>query len=200
MELNERDAAMTDTVSFTDMESGTREEYLLLKELEGPFIAGTARRVLRELEQQETETLPGYRVTRLTHSLQTATRAMREGMNDDWVVSALLHDIGDGLAPENHSEIAAGILRPFVSADCLWTIEHHGEFQMYYYGHHYGWDRNQRDQYRGHEFYDVCDHFCAAWDQTSFDPDYDTEPLATFVPAVERVFARPAWKQPGDRR
>jgi predicted HD phosphohydrolase len=186
---------VSNTVSFTDMASGTREEYLLLKDLEGPFIAGTARRVLRELELQETETLPGYLVTRLTHSLQTATRAMRDGMDEDWIVSALLHDIGDGLAPENHSEIAAGILRPFVKAECIWTIEHHGEFQMYYYGHHYGWDRNQRDQYRGHEFYDACDRFCAEWDQTSFDPDYDTEPLSTFVPMVERIFARPAWKQ-----
>jgi predicted HD phosphohydrolase len=191
---------VANTVSFTEMKSGTREDYLLLRELEVPFIEGTARRVLRELELQGTETLPGYQINRLGHSLQTATRAMRAGANDDWVVTALLHDVGDGLAPENHSEIAAGILRPFVSADCLWTVEHHGEFQMYYYGHHYGWDRNQRDQYRGHEFYDVCAAFCEDWDQASFDPDYDTEPLATFVPYVERVFSRPAWKSPGDRR
>ena len=81
-------------VAFTQMKDGTREDYLMLHELEKPFHAGTADRLLREMAKQGEETLSGYRITRLEHALQAATRARRDGADIDWVVAALLHDIG----------------------------------------------------------------------------------------------------------
>jgi predicted HD phosphohydrolase len=188
-------------VSFTQMKDGTREDYLLLRALETPFVARTAQRLLRELASQQEDTLAGYRVTRLDHALQTATRARRDGADADWIVAALLHDIGDGLAPYNHDRLAAEILRPYVREEVTWTIEHHGVFQMLYYAHHYGWDPNAREEFRGHPYFDTCSAFCERWDQSSFDPDYPQDTLASFAPVVEDVFARtpydPAVLQPG---
>jgi len=179
-----------DEVSFTQMKDGTEQDYLLLRALEARYLEGTARRVLRELERQGEEHYEGYKVSRLEHALQAATRALRAGADDDWVVSALLHDIGDGLAPQNHDRLAAEILRPFVREECTWVVGHHGEFQMYYYAHHYGWDRLARDKHRGQPHYETCKAFCEHWDQSSFDPGYPAEPLELFVPVLERVFAR----------
>lgn len=180
-------------VSFTEMKAGTREEYLFLHEAEAPFVAGTAERVLRELRQQEVESLPGYQVSRLAHGLQSATRAEHDGMDADWIVGALLHDIGDGLAPHNHDRLAAEIIRPYVRAEVTWTVEHHGAFQLYYYGHHLGWNQHEREQYRGSPYFEDCVQFCERWDQSSFDPAYPTEPLEHFEPLVRSVFARKAY-------
>ncbi len=180
-------------VSFTRMKDGTREDYELLDRLDKPHVAGTAGRVLRELRLQDAESLPGYRITRLRHALQCATRARRDGADVDWVVAALLHDIGDGLAPQNHDRFAAEILRPFVREEVAWVVEHHGVFQMYYYAHHYGWDRELRQKYAGSPFYQACADFCERWDQSSFDPDYPTDPLESFEGDVRAVFARKAW-------
>ena len=114
---------MARTVSFTQMKDGTREDYELLHQLEGPYLAGTADRLLRELKSQGDETLAGYKITRLDHALQSATRARRDGADTDWVVAALLHDIGDGLAPQNHDRFAAEILRPFLRDEATWVVE-----------------------------------------------------------------------------
>ncbi len=189
------------TVNFTQMKNGTLEEYELLRQLEKPHLADTADRLLRELALQEQETLAGYRITRLQHALQSATRAQRDGADIDWVVATLLHDIGDGLAPQNHDRFAAEILRPFVREEVTWVIGNHGLFQSYYYGHHYGWDRNARDRFRDHPCYQACVDFCERWDQSSFDPDYGCEALESFAPMVCEVFARRAFDpkvlQPG---
>jgi predicted HD phosphohydrolase len=182
-----------DQVSFRKMEDGTREEYLLLQQLEKPHHAAVPHRVLRELARQGEESLDGYLISRLEHGLQTATRAYRDGADEDWIVSALVHDIGDGLAPQNHDRFAAEMLRPFVREDCTWVVEHHGAFQMYYYAQHYGWNQHERDKYRDSPYFQACADFCARWDQTSFDPDYKSEPLEFFAPMVERVFARKAY-------
>ncbi len=184
---------MRETVSFTAMKDGTREEYELLARLEKPFLALTAERVLQELRQAGEVTLEGYQITRLQHGLQSATRAMRDGADVDWVVGALLHDVGDGLAPQNHDRMSAEIIRPFVRWDVAWVVEHHGLFQMLYYGHHYGWDKDARDRYRDHPLFDSCAEFCERWDQSSFDPDYPMEPLEIFEPMVKEVFARKAY-------
>jgi predicted HD phosphohydrolase len=176
-------------VSFTRMEDGTREEYEYLTEIEDAYAAETADRVLdyfRDLDQ----TLEGYAITRQQHGLQAATRALRDGADEEMVVAALLHDIGDALAPCNHGEFAAAILRPYVSEETYWIVKHHGIFQAYYYAHHLGGDRNARDRFRDHPCYQATVDFCHEWDQTSFDPDYDTLPLAHFEPMVRRVFAR----------
>jgi predicted HD phosphohydrolase len=183
--------AGTGTVAFTQMKDGTRDDYMLLRETEHRHLAGTADRLLREMALQGDESMEGYKISRLGHALQSATRAWREGADEDWIVSALLHDIGDGLAPQNHDRFAAEILRPYVRDECVWVVEHHGAFQMIYYAHHYeGWDPNERDRYSGHPYFDSCAAFCERWDQSSFDPDYETRALEDFAPMVRAVFAR----------
>ncbi len=188
-------------VSFTQMKDGTREDYQLLERNAEVHEAGTADRLLRELARQDEETLAGYQISRLEHALQAATRARRDGADVDWIVAALLHDIGDGLAPQNHDRFAAEILRPFVREECTWVVEHHGLFQMVYYAHHYGWDPEQRQRHRDNLYYPSCVDFCERWDQTSFDPHYQSDPLDSFAPLVRQVFARkaydPAVLQPG---
>ena len=185
--------ADTPKVGFTRMKDGTAEDYALLHELEKPYLALTANRVLDELRRQGDATLEGYRITRMTHGLQSATRAERDGADIDWIVGALLHDIGDGLAPQNHDRFSAEVIRPFVRWDVAWVVEHHGIFQMLYYAHHYGWDRNARDRFRDHPCFDSCAEFCERWDQSSFDPDYDSLPLEHFEPMLREVFARKAY-------
>ena len=126
----------------------------------------------------------------LEHSLQSATRAERDGKPPDYVVAALVHDIGDSLAPYSHGSYAAAVLRPFVSGELCWIISHHPLFQMYYYGPHMGGDKHARDQFRGHPWFDATVEFCERYDENCFDPDYDWLPLAHFAPAVEEVFTR----------
>ncbi|MCH2094052.1 MAG: HD domain-containing protein [Rhodobacteraceae bacterium] len=184
---------MSRTVSFTQMKDGTKDDYALLEQLERPFLAMTADRVLDEMKRAGEVTLEGYKLSRLEHGLQAATRAMRDGADIDWIVGALLHDIGDGLAPQNHDRLSAEVLRPFVRWDVAWVVEHHGIFQMFYYAHHYNWDRNARDQFRDHPCFDSCAAFCERWDQSAFDPDYDMLPLDHFAPMVREVFDRKAY-------
>ena len=180
-------------VSFSQMKDGTREDYLLLQKKEKPHLAMTANRLLRELRMQDEDTLTGYKITRLEHALQSATRAHKDGADIDWIVAALLHDIGDGLAPQNHDRFAAEIIRPFVRDEVSWVVEHHGLFQMVYYAHHYGWDPEERQKYKDHPYFETCADFCERWDQSSFDPDYPTKPLEHFEPMVHEVFSRKAY-------
>ncbi len=185
-----------DTVNFTAMKDGTKEEYEFLRDQEHTFNAMTADRILKELSSQAEETIGGYKITRLEHGLQSATRALRDGSDTDWIVAALLHDIGDGLAPQNHDKMAAEIIRPFVREEVTWVVEHHGAFQMVYYAHHYdGWDRFEREKYKDSPYYQSCVDFCERWDQASFDPDYDTLPLSHFEPMVREVFDRKAYDE-----
>ncbi len=176
-------------VKFTAMKDGDREDYAFLSEHEVEFTKGTADRLLRALETLD-EGLSGYQITRLGHSLQSATRAWRDGADIDWLVSALLHDIGDIFAPHNHDEYAATILKPFVREQCTWVVEKHGDFQMIYYGQHVGANPHKRDAYAGHLYFDDCATFCERWDQASFDPNYDTLGIDHFRPLVREVFAR----------
>jgi len=190
------------TVKFTQMKDGTAEEYAFLTAHEIDHTKGTADRLLKALVELD-EGLSGYRITRLGHSLQSATRAERDGADTDWIVSALLHDIGDIYAPYNHDEYAASILKPFVREQCSWCVMTHGDFQMLYYGHHVGGNQHKRDRFAGHAFFDDCAQFCERWDQASFDPDYDTLPIEHFADRVREVFARtpydPAVIRPGER-
>ena len=183
---------MARTVSFNQMKDGTRDDYILLEELEKPHLAMTADRILAELQRQDEASLAGYRITRLGHALQSATRASRDGADLDWIVGTLLHDIGDGLAPQNHDRFSAEVIRPFVREEVSWVVAHHGIFQMLYYGKHYGWDENARERYRDHPCFQSCADFCERWDQSSFDPDYRHEPLAFFEPMIRAVFSRKA--------
>ena len=177
------------TVKFTEMKQGSKEEYLLLNKYEQKYINGTADRILKFMSGLNS-TLEGYRITRLEHSLQTATRALDEKANEEMIVAALLHNIGDELAPLNHSEYAASVLKPFVSKKTHWIIQKHGEFQMYYYAHHLGGNRNQRDKYKDHEYYEDTLNFCEKWDQVSFDPRFKSLTLKDFEPLIKRIFSR----------
>lgn len=181
------------TVSFTAMKDGTKEDYEMLEKAGKPYLAGTADRLMREMAGQADETLSGYKITRLEHGLQSATRARKDGADTDWVVAALLHDIGDGLAPQNHDKFAAEIMRPFMRDEVVWVVEHHGIFQMYYYAHHFGWNRSKREMYTNNPYYASCVDFCERWDQSSFDPDYPMDPLESFYDDVREVFSRKAY-------
>ena len=177
------------TVNFTEMKNGTKEEYLMLDEHEQNYINGTADRIIKFMSRLNS-TLEGYKITRLEHSLQAATRAYKDNASEELVVAALLHDIGDELAPLNHSEYAASVLKPYVSEKTHWIIEKHGEFQMYYYAHHLGKNQNQRDKYKEHKYYQDAVDFCEKWDQTSFDPNYENMTLEEFTPMVKKIFSR----------
>ena len=177
------------TVSFAKMEDCTAEDISLIEGVESKFAAGVADRVLAHLRSLESEPTP-LQVDRFEHSLQTASRAHRDGAHEEIVVAALLHDVGDMLAPYNHCEIAAAVLRPYVSEKTHWIVKQHGIFQAYYYAHLEGGDRNARDRYRDHPYYQDAVDFCHKWDMPAFDPAFDSLPLEFFEPMVRRVFAR----------
>jgi predicted HD phosphohydrolase len=184
-----KEHTMGKIVSFRQMKDGTREDYLLLDESERDFAKGLPQQIMTALKRLD-HSLEGYPLTRLGHSLQTATRALRDGADDELVVAALIHDLGDELSPYNHAEIAAGIIRPYVREEVTWIVEQHGLFQTYYYVHHMGGDRHMRDRYKDHKWFESCAIFCERYDQASFDPDYDTLPLEAFAPLVEKIFSR----------
>ena len=176
-------------VKFNQMKDGTKEEYLFLDKLEKKHIGKTGDRILAFMNKLNTS-LEGYKITRLEHSLQTATRALNDKASDEMIVAALLHDIGDELAPSNHAECAAAILKPFVSEKTYWIIEKHGIFQMYYFAHHLGGNKNERDKFKGHKYYNDTISFCENWDQKSFDPNYKSLALKDFEPYVKKIFNR----------
>ena len=181
-----------ETVGFTRMIDGTPGDYALLDRAGRAYVDALPDRIMAVLESMR-HAFPGYQVTSLDHLLQTATRAERGGAEEEMVAAALLHDIGDVLAPHNHAEYGAAVLRPYVSARTHWVMLHHGIFQ-YYNTPSLGPERRaMREQYRGHEHFEACANFCDQWDQTSFDPDYDTAPLPHFEPMLRRVLARPPW-------
>ena len=176
-------------VKFTEMKNGSKEDYLLLDKHEKKFAENTGERLLKFMSTLD-DTLEGYKVTRLEHSLQTATRALKDKADDEMIVAALFHDIGDELAPLNHSEYAAAVLKPYVSEKTHWIIEKHGEFQMFYYAHHLGGNKNKREKYKNHKYYQDTINFCENYDQNSFDPNYKSLPLEFFKPMVKKIFSR----------
>jgi predicted HD phosphohydrolase len=184
-------------VSFVHMDKGTKEDYDLLMSRERAHKAAHhVDNVLALLKAAGDLPDSGYQITRFEHSLQSATLAERDGQDEEMIVAALLHDIGDGIAPDNHSEFAASVLRPYVSERTYWIVKHHGIFQGIYFWHHIGWDQHARERYRGHQWFQACADFCAKYDQNAFDPNYDTAPLSHFEPMVRRVLGRApfAWE------
>ena len=181
-----------DQVKFTQMKDGDVEDYTFLTNHEIDYTKGTADRLLKALVELD-EGLSGYKITRLGHSLQSATRAFNDGADKDWIVATLLHDIGDIFAPYNHDEYAASIIRPFVREQCTWVVEKHGDFQMLYYGHLVGGNQNKRDAFKDHIYFEDCANFCERWDQSSFDPSYETKNIDFFRGMVREVFSREAY-------
>ena len=182
---------MSDTrATFTSMEGCTAEDWRIITGHFLPFAAGLPDRILAHLRLLDGD-YGGFAVDRLTHSLQTATLAHREGRDEEYVVCALLHDVGDTLGSFNHADVAAAIVKPFVSEENHWMVEQHAVFQGYYFFHHLGMDRDARERFRGHPWFDRTAEFCALYDGPAFDPKGETLPLAFFEPMVRRVCAFP---------
>lgn len=175
---------------FRAMTEGTQEDWTVIASQFLPFAAKGGKRVLDHLRLLKGD-YGGFPVDRLEHCLQTATRAYRDGRDEEYVVCALLHDIGDTLGAYNHPDIAAAILKPFVSEKNHWMVEKHGVFQGYYFFHYLGMDRDMREQYRGHEYFQHTAEFCQKYDQAAFDPDYESMPLEAFEPMVMKLFQAP---------
>lgn len=175
---------------FHDMSQSTQEDWNAIMTHNIPFSRGGGKRVIEHLKLLDGD-FGGFAVDRLTHSLQTATRAHRDGRDEEYVVMALLHDIGDTLGAYNHPDIAAAILRPFVSEANHWIVEHHGIFQGYNFFHFLGLDRNMRDRFQGYEHSAATQEFIDKYDCPAFDPNYDTAPLSFFEPMVMRLFEFP---------
>ncbi|WP_447751333.1 HD domain-containing protein [Pseudomonas nicosulfuronedens] len=175
---------------FTHMEDGSAEDWAIIAKDFGQYAALLPDRILTHLRLLDGD-FGGFPVDRLTHSLQTATLAHRDGRDEEYVVCALLHDIGDTLGSFNHADIAAAILKPFVSEANLWMIEKHAIFQGYYFFHHLGLDRHLREQFKDHPQFEQTIEFCARYDAAAFDPDGEVLPLAYFEPMLRRVFAQP---------
>lgn len=176
--------------SFTEMAKSTQQDWAIIGEHFLYFAAKLPDRVLSHLRLLSGD-YGGFAVDRLQHSLQTATLAHRAGESEEYVACALLHDIGDTLGSFNHADVAAAILRPFVSEENLWMVEKHAIFQGYYFFHHVGLDRDAREQFRGHPYFERTALFCARYDSPAFDPALDTMPLEAFEPMVRRLFATP---------
>ena len=182
-------------VKFKRMDMGSPEEYEFLHEKEVQFTKELPDRLMLALNNLK-NSLPGYEITRLDHSLQTATRAENDNADIELIVASLIHDLGDDLAPANHSQLASTIIRPYVREEVTWIIKMHGVFQLYYFGpkdydgKSIGIDKNLRDMFKDHKWYASCDKFCRDWDQLSFDPDYPTKPISYFEPMLREVFTR----------
>jgi predicted HD phosphohydrolase len=176
--------------SFTTMERSTADDWAVIGVNFVEFARRLPDRVLAPLRLLDGD-YGGFAVDRLQHSLQTATLAERAGEDEEYVVCALLHDIGDTLGSFNHADIGAAILRPFVSEANLWMLEKHGIFQGYYFFHHLGMNRDAREEFRGHPWFDRTARFCELYDGPAFDPRRETLPLEHFEPMVRRVLAAP---------
>ncbi|PMZ93708.1 MULTISPECIES: HD domain-containing protein [unclassified Pseudomonas] len=181
---------MSKQANFSHMRDGTAQDWAIIADDFRAYAHQLPQRILAHLRLLDGD-FGGFPIDRLSHSLQAASRAHRDGRDEEYVVCALLHDIGDTLGSYNHPDIAAAILKPFVSDENLWMIEKHGIFQGYYFFHHLGMDRHLREQYRDHPHYQRTLEFCARYDAAAFDPDYESLPLAFFEPMLERLFAQP---------
>ena len=184
------DSEMRPRATFKSFVESTRDDWMIIGRETAEFNKGLADRVLDHLRILKGD-YGGFPIDRLEHSLQTATRALRDGRDEEYVVCALLHDIGDTLGSYNHPDIAAAILKPFVSEQNHWMVANHGVFQGYYFFEHLGLNKNMREQYKDHPWYEYTAQFCHLYDQAAFDPDYESETLEFFEPMVRRVFEKP---------
>lgn len=177
-------------VTFTRIQDGSPEEFASVIQSLQVLTKNLPNRILETLKESGDEGVGGYQVNRMEHVLQSATRAYRAGESTDYVVAALVHDIGDLIAPYSHGEIAAGVIKPFVEPRLSWILKVHPIFTMYYYADFIGADKNARDQFRDNEWFDDAVYFVENYDENCFDPDYDSLPLEFFEPMVREVFSR----------
>ncbi len=188
--MNTPDGRDSIRADFADMAASTQGDWRIIMDEFIPYAKALPDRVLTHLRLLEGEH-GGFPVDRLTHSLQTATRAHQDGRDEEYVVCALLHDIGDTLGPYNHADVAAALLQPFVSDANHWMVQHHGVFQGYYFFHHIGMNRDLRESFRGHPCFERTAEFCARYDGPAFDAKAAWLPLEAFEPMLRRVLAAP---------
>jgi predicted HD phosphohydrolase len=181
---------MSARATFRRMQDSTADDWRIITGEFMPFASRLPERVLAHLSLLEGD-YGGFPVDRHHHCRQTATRALRDGRDEEYVMCALLHDIGDTLGSFNHPDIAAAILKPFVSEANLWMVEHHGIFQGYNFFHHIGLDRNLRDRFKGHPHYERTAEFIELYDDPAFDPSAEALPIAEFEPMLRRLMAAP---------
>ena len=181
---------MNKRADFKSLEDSEPQDWQIIVAEFGHYAKGLPDRIIAHLKLLDGD-FGGFPVDRYTHSLQTATRALHDGRDEEYVVCALLHDIGDTLGSYNHPDVAAAILKPFVSEANLWMIQYHNIFQGYYFFHHVGMDRSMRDQFRGYEHFERTAEFCELYDSPAFDTQYQTLPINEFEPMLRRVFAKP---------
>ena len=175
---------------FLRMQDSTQADWQTIGGEFMQFASQLPARVIQHLQILQGD-YGGFPVDRYTHSLQTATRALRDGRDEEYVVCALLHDIGDTLGSFNHPDIAAAILKPFVSDENHWMVQNHGIFQGHYFFHHIGLDRNLRDNFKAHPSYERTAEFCELYDNPAFDPKAETLPIEEFTPMLRRLMAQP---------
>ena len=181
---------MTAHATFTRLQDSTEQDWKLIGQDFTAYAKLLPDRVIAHLKLLDGD-FGGFPIDRLAHSLQTATRALRDGRDEEYVVCALLHDIGDTLGTFNHSQVAAVILKPFVTEANHWMIENHGIFQGYYFFHHLGMDRDMRMRFADHPHFDRTAEFCELYDAPAFDPKAETLPLSEYEPMIRRVLAKP---------
>jgi predicted HD phosphohydrolase len=178
------------TSTFTRMDESNQEQWAVIGTETMAHQDRVAERTLGLLRSLE-EITDGFAVNQLVHSLQTATRAERDGADPEVVFASLLHDVGKAVSVHNHPEISAAIVKPYVREDVYNMIRAHQDFQGRHYYHHFGGDPDARAQYEGEPWFDLAATFADEYDQTAFDPDYDTLPLEHFEPLVRELMARP---------
>jgi predicted HD phosphohydrolase len=174
-------------MTFTRMDEGTLEDWMVIAQDSVPFQSEVAERILGMLRQLDTF-FGGFGVSQLAHALQTATMAERAGAPDDMVVASLCHDIGKVISLANHPAIAAEILKPYVTDETYHVVRTHQDFQGRHYYHLFGKDAEARAQYADQPWYSAAEQFADEWDQAAFDPAYDAETLEHFEPLVRKVF------------
>ncbi|MDC1389291.1 phosphohydrolase [Acidimicrobiales bacterium] len=172
--------------SFTSFEESTAEDWAKIIPQISVTQSLVADRVIGLMRALETDH-GGFPVSRLEHSLQTATRAERDNRDDEYILCALIHDVGDTLAPFNHPAIAAAIVKPFVSEANHFMVKNHGEFQGYYFWDYIGMDGNAREQFRDSPHFDYTEEFCRLYDQTAFDATYKSNPLEHYEPLIRQL-------------
>ena len=178
------------SAKFHHMKEGTAEDWAIIGSEAANHAKGLPARLLEHLSLLAGD-CGGFPVDRLTHCLQTATLAHKDGKDEEYVVCALLHDIGDTLGPSNHADVAAVLLEPYVSEANHWMVKHHAIFQGYYFFHYMGLDRNLRDQFKDHPHYARTLEFIEKYDAPAFDPEAEYFELSFYEPMMERVFKEP---------
>lgn len=180
---------MEERATFSAMEHATEEDWDKVKAGKKQFNLDLPNRLITHLELLKGKHW-GFPIDRFAHCLQSATLAHRAGMDEEYIACALFHDIGYSVGPRSHAEVAAAILRPYVSERNIWMVAYHQLFEGYYFFHHFGANRHAREKYRGHPCFEQTAHFCEAFDQCAFDPSFDTMPLEAFTPIINRVFSK----------